>query len=71
MVVTALNDYNLELQLQAWIHDEREHVSEGHALREQLYKSLAASGVDMPFETISLTPVEVHRGGSKVSANDA
>jgi small conductance mechanosensitive channel len=63
VVLTALNDYNLELQMQAWIHDEREHVIERHALREQLHDTLSAAGVDMPYETLSLTPVEVHERG--------
>ncbi|MDX1419516.1 MAG: mechanosensitive ion channel family protein [Rubricoccaceae bacterium] len=59
MVVTALNDYNVEVQLQAWLSDEREHIPQRFALRERVFKALTAAGVEMPFETLQLAPVTV------------
>ncbi|MEO0540111.1 MAG: mechanosensitive ion channel family protein [Cyanobacteria bacterium P01_A01_bin.105] len=54
VVVTALNDYNVALQLQAWLDNEREHVTQRFVLRERAFKALTAAGVEMPFETIQL-----------------
>ncbi|ANV84854.1 mechanosensitive ion channel protein MscS [Picosynechococcus sp. PCC 7003] len=59
VVVTALNDYNVALQLQVWLRNERTHISERFALREKVFTALTAAGIDMPFETIQLTPVAV------------
>ena len=59
VVVTELNDYNVGLQLQAWLDNEREHISQRFILRERAFKTLTAAGVDMPFETIQLAPVTV------------
>ena len=61
VVVTALNDYNVALQLQVWLENEREHVPERSNLREQVFDKLTAAGVDMPFETVRLTPLEVRQ----------
>ena len=57
VVVTELNDYNVGLQLQAWLDNEREHLIQRFLLREQVFKALTAAGVNMPFETIQLAPV--------------
>ena len=57
--VTDLGDYNISLVLQAWLKDERTHVVERSALREQVFQTLTNAGVDMPFETLSLTPLEI------------
>ena len=54
VVVTALNDYNVALQLQAWILDEREHIALRFELRERVFETLREAGVDMPFETLRL-----------------
>lgn len=54
VVVRTLGDYNVGLQLQVWIKDEREHVAHRYALRERVFKALGAAGVEMPFETISV-----------------
>jgi small conductance mechanosensitive channel len=59
VVVTALNDYNVALCLRAWISDEREHLRLRYALREQVFEALTAAGVEMPFETLQLSPVTV------------
>lgn len=57
VVVTALNDYNVALALQAWLDNEREHVAKRFELRERVFKSLTAAGIDMPFETLEITGV--------------
>ena len=54
VVVTALNDYNIALQVRAWIDDERQHVSERFYLREKIFVVLRDSGVDLPYETIQM-----------------
>lgn len=59
IVVKSLNDYNVELEMQAWIHDEREHVRERFRLRERVFETLRSAGVDMPFQTFQLQPVEL------------
>jgi small conductance mechanosensitive channel len=59
MVVRSLNDYNLALQIQVWIEDERRHISLRHALREQVFECLRSANVEMPFETIQLAPVQI------------
>ena len=61
VVVTALNDYNIALELRAWLDDEKQHVAARHALRERLFEALRAAEVDMPFETIALA-----RAGSEL-----
>ena len=60
VIVTRLNDYNVAVELQAWLKNERQHVNARSALREQAYNALRAAGIDMPFETLQLTPLEVH-----------
>ena len=59
MVVTQLNDYNITLELQAWIDDERQHVQKRFELREKVFKAFTVAGVEMPFETIQLAPHKV------------
>jgi small conductance mechanosensitive channel len=62
VIVTRLNDYNVAVELQAWLKNERQHVNARSALRERAYNALRAAGIDMPFETLQLTPLEVHSG---------
>jgi small conductance mechanosensitive channel len=62
VVVTQLNDYNVTLELQAWIENERQHVKKSLELREKVFKALTAAGVEMPFETIQLAPHQVTVG---------
>ena len=52
VVVTQLNDYNVALELRAWLKNERDHISKRHALREAIFEAFTAAGVDMPFETL-------------------
>ena len=59
VVVTALGDYNNTVQLQAWLDDETKHVAARFALRERVYATLSAAGVDMPLETLAIAPLEV------------
>lgn len=54
VMLTALNDYNLGLQVQVWIADERRHIPLRHALREQVFVTLRDAGTEMPFETLEL-----------------
>jgi small conductance mechanosensitive channel len=62
VVVTELGDYNVTVQLQAWIRDERAHGGLRAALRERVYEALTAAGVDMPFETLRVEPLMVRHG---------
>lgn len=52
MVVTQLNDYNVGLELQAWLKDERQHTTKRYELRERIFNAFNAAGIEMPFETI-------------------
>jgi small conductance mechanosensitive channel len=70
VVVTALGDYNVTLELQAWLKNEREHKAERFALRERMFDALTAAGVDMPFETIQLAPVEARVTSAGEAAGD-
>ena len=60
VIVTALNDYNIEIELQAWLKDERQHVEKRFELREKTFNALNRAGVNMPFETIQLAPMQVN-----------
>ncbi len=59
VVVAELGDYTNTIQLQAWLDDERLHGSKRAELRERVYTTLREAGVDMPFQTIQIRPVEV------------
>lgn len=59
VVVTQLNDYNVALELQAWIKDERTHIEKRSELREKVFVALNRAQIEMPFETIQLTPLRV------------
>ncbi|MBU4319179.1 MAG: mechanosensitive ion channel family protein [Proteobacteria bacterium] len=59
VVVTAINDYNVALELQAWLEDERRHVEKRFELREKVFNLLTRAGVELPFETFQLQPIEV------------
>ena len=54
VVVTQLNDYNVTLELQAWISNERIHVEKRFALRERVFRALGNAGIEMPFETVAV-----------------
>jgi small conductance mechanosensitive channel len=59
VVVTSLNDYNVALQLQAWLRDERLHIQKRTELRERVFETLRSADVEVPFETLALAPVDV------------
>ncbi|MCB9745056.1 MAG: mechanosensitive ion channel family protein [Alphaproteobacteria bacterium] len=63
--VTALNDYNVEIELRAWLVDEKTHVAARMELRERAFEALRAAGVDMPYETLALAPVELKGAAAK------
>jgi small conductance mechanosensitive channel len=58
VVVTALNDYNIGMELQVWLDDEKQHIAVRHHLRERLLEALRKAGVDMPLQTLALRTVE-------------
>ena len=66
VVVTQLNDYNVAIELQVWIKNEREHVERRFELREQAFNALNQAGIEMPFETIQLAPLQI-QNNSKVA----
>jgi len=59
VIVTELNDYNVAIELQVWLKDERQHVEKRFELREKAFNALNRAGVQMPFETIQLAPMQV------------
>lgn len=59
VVVKALNDYNVLLEVRVWIQDEREHVPLRFQLRESIFRTLTEAGVEMPYETLQLAPFDV------------
>lgn len=59
VVVTQLGTFNNTMQLQAWVFDERRHGEKRVQLRENVYRTLLAAGVDMPVETLNLLPLDV------------
>jgi small conductance mechanosensitive channel len=63
VVITQLNDYNVAMELQAWLADERQHVEKRFELREAVFDALNQAGVEMPYETIQLAPLEVKQSG--------
>lgn len=58
MVVKALNDYNVEVEFRVWVKDEKSHVAERFRFREMLYARFQSEGLDMPYETIQLMPLQ-------------
>lgn len=62
LVVNQLNDYNVAVQLRAWLKDERQHVEKRFALREKVFSTLSRAGIEMPFETIQIEPLRVNLG---------
>jgi small conductance mechanosensitive channel len=58
---TSLNDYNISMELQFWIDDERRLIQLRSEFRRKLYETLVAANVDMPFETLQIQPLEVRQ----------
>jgi small conductance mechanosensitive channel len=61
VVVKSINDYNVELELRAWIINERDHVARRTALREAVFEQLRNAGVEMPCELLALKPIDVRQ----------
>jgi small conductance mechanosensitive channel len=59
MVVTQLNDFNVAVEFQVWLINERTHIEKRFQLRERVFMALTEADVEMPFETIQLAPMEV------------
>lgn len=59
VVITALNDYNIAMELQVWLYDEMRHVEKRFELREKAFKALMLEGIELPFETFQMEPVEI------------
>jgi small conductance mechanosensitive channel len=59
VVIKAVKDYNVEVELQVWIDDETQHVATRFDLRRRLYEALRSAKIVMPYETLQLQPVEV------------
>lgn len=63
-VVTQLNDYNVVMELWAWLENERHHVLERVRLRERVYRALHQAGIELPFETINIRDVTLSRNAA-------
>jgi small conductance mechanosensitive channel len=61
VVVKQLNDYNVVMELRAWLDDERRHIQARTALREGVFLALTRAGIDMPFETFRIEPLTVNQ----------
>jgi small conductance mechanosensitive channel len=64
VVVKQLNDYNVMVELRAWLEDERRHIEARTALREAAFLALTRAGIDMPFETFRLEPLTVKQAAA-------
>jgi len=64
VVVKQLNDYNVMLELRAWLEDERRHIEARTALREAVFGALKRAGIDMPFETFRIEPLTVNEAAA-------
>lgn len=60
-VVTALNDYNVVMELWVWLENERHHVLERVRLRERIYAALKQAGIELPFETLNIRQITPSR----------
>tara|TARA_R110002096_G_scaffold171490_4_gene344502 strand:- start:132438 stop:133286 length:849 start_codon:yes stop_codon:yes gene_type:complete len=57
----ALNDYNIGMELQFWIDDERQHIEYRSEFRRKLFETLTVAKVDMPFETLRIEPLSIRQ----------
>ena len=67
MVVVSLNDYNIALELQVWLDDERQHIQQRFDPREAVFTALTSAGVNMPLQTIQLAPMQVNMLRNRVA----
>jgi small conductance mechanosensitive channel len=57
VVVKQLNDYNVLMELRAWLVNERAHIEARAALREAAFEALKRAGIEMPFETFRIQQI--------------
>jgi small conductance mechanosensitive channel len=53
-VMKVVNDYNVEIELQMWIDDEKQHTDVRFEIRRAVYEALRSAKVVMPYETLQL-----------------
>ena len=63
-VLTQLNDYNVCMELRAWLDNERDHIAERVKLREGVFRALTGAGIDLPFETLRIEPLTVKQAAA-------
>ncbi|HSH74877.1 MAG TPA: mechanosensitive ion channel family protein [Longimicrobiales bacterium] len=63
-VLTQLNDYNVCMELRAWLSEERRHIEARVQLRERAFRALTAAGIDLPFETFRIEPLTVKQAAA-------
>lgn len=61
VVVLELGDYNMTLEAEAWVKDERAHIAKRLELREKIFTTLRDAGINMPLETLRLAPLHIER----------
>ena len=61
VVTKALGDYNITMELRVWINDEAQHIAKRFAIQERAYVAMYRAKVDMPYETVNITPLEVRK----------
>ena len=66
VIVSALNDYNVELELRVWLENEKDHIAVRALLPEKLFEAFRAAKVDMPYETLALAPVTLVTAGDTI-----
>lgn len=59
VTLTQINDYNVRVELWAWLENERRHIQERSRLREEAFRALLRAGIDLPFETLRIEPLTV------------
>ncbi|MCA9670080.1 MAG: mechanosensitive ion channel family protein [Myxococcales bacterium] len=67
VVLVSVNDFNLTMEFRVWLVDEKQHIAERFELRERLFEALRSAGVDLPYQTIQLQPVELHTRASSAA----
>lgn len=54
VLVKELGDYYTALELRTWLDDTKTHVAVRAELREKIFNSFNAAGIDMPFEKVEI-----------------
>lgn len=64
MVIETLGNFNVTVRFRVWIQNEKQHIPMRYELREKLFEGFRSAKIDMPYETLNLTPVELVQAGS-------